>query len=150
MFSRRQPVAHDKPAKVVRSDAEWQQLLSPEQYRILRRNGTEPACSSPFEKSDAPGTYCCAGCEQPLFSSTTKYNSGSGWPSFYQAFEHSVDTAADYRMIIPRTEVHCSRCSGHLGHVFKDGPQPTGLRYCVNGVSLTFIATDAILSTSST
>ncbi len=138
----RQPEDGGREAQVAaraKTDAEWQQILSPEQYRILRRHGTEPAFSSPLERADDRGTYHCAGCKSPLFSSTAKYHSGSGWPSFYQCFDHAVATAMDFRLILPRTEVHCACCNGHLGHLFKDGPEPTGLRYCVNGVSLTFV-----------
>lgn len=142
MFSRRPDDGAAHVGRVVKTEAEWQQQLSPEQYRILRRHGTEPAFSSPFEKASDTGTYHCAGCATALFHSTAKYNSGSGWPSFYQCYEHVIATSVDYRMILPRTEIHCACCDGHLGHVFKDGPQPTGLRYCVNGLSLAFVASD--------
>jgi peptide-methionine (R)-S-oxide reductase len=125
--------------RVVKTEAEWQQQLSAEQYRILRRHGTERAFSSPLEKADEPGLYHCAGCHAALFSSSTKYHSGSGWPSFYQTFDCAIATSMDFRLIVPRTEIHCAQCGGHLGHVFKDGPPPTGQRYCVNGTALTFV-----------
>jgi peptide-methionine (R)-S-oxide reductase len=135
-------VGRFKPARsrVVRTAAEWRALLSAEQFRILREHGTETPCCSPFEKSREHGTYQCAGCNQPLFSSTAKYDSGSGWPSFSAPLEESTATSTDFRLLLPRTEVHCSCCDGHLGHVFKDGPAPSGLRYCINGTALVFVA----------
>jgi len=126
----------DYPVK--KSDAEWKQELSGEQFRVLRKHGTEPAGTSPLNHEKRQGTYLCAGCDQELFQSGTKYNSGSGWPSFYQPLEGAVATTTDASFGMSRTEVHCARCGGHLGHVFDDGPQPTGLRYCMNGVSLKF------------
>ena len=120
------------------SDAEWRSRLSPERYRILRKEGTERPYSSPLNNEKRAGTYHCAGCGQALFSSTTKYDSGTGWPSFYKALPGSVATKRDYKLLFPRTEYHCARCKGHQGHVFKDGPPPTGLRYCNNGLALTF------------
>jgi peptide-methionine (R)-S-oxide reductase len=123
---------------VVRSDEEWQQLLTPEQYDILRNEGTEPPGSSPLNAEKRPGIYACAGCGQPLFTAETKYESGTGWPSFYKPIDGAVSTKTDYKLIWPRTEYHCSRCGGHQGHVFKDGPKPTGLRYCNNGLALNF------------
>jgi len=120
------------------SDEEWRKRLTPEQYAVLRRHGTERAGTSPLDKRYDPGAYLCAGCGQTLFSSETKYDSGSGWPSFWSPIEGAVDTSTDFKLIYPRTEVHCSRCGGHLGHVFDDGPAPTGQRYCMNGVALTF------------
>jgi len=120
------------------SDDEWRKLLTPEQYDVLRKHGTEAPNSSPLENERRNGTYLCAGCRLALFSSTTKYHSGTGWPSFYQPLPHAVQTSKDFDLIVPRVEVHCSRCGGHLGHVFNDGPKPTGLRYCMNGVALTF------------
>lgn len=125
-------------AKIEKSDAEWRQSLSPEQYRVLRKHGTERSGSSPLDKNYAPGTYLCAGCGTELFGAETKFNSGTGWPSFYAPKEGAVETSTDYHLVYPRTEVHCARCGGHLGHVFKDGPEPTGLRYCLNGLSLAF------------
>ena len=125
-------------AKIEKSDAEWRQSLSPEQYRVLRKHGTERSGSSPLDKNYAPGTYLCAGCGTELFGAETKFNSGTGWPSFYAPKEGAVETSTDYHLVYPRTEVHCARCGGHLGHVFKDGPEPTGLRDCLNGLSLAF------------
>lgn len=123
---------------VTKTDAEWQASLSPEQYRVLRNHGTERAGSSPLDKEYDEGTYSCAGCGQPLFTSETKFNSGTGWPSFYQPIAGAIATSVDRSLFMTRTEVHCSNCGGHLGHVFKDGPAPTGLRYCMNGVAMTF------------
>lgn len=125
--------------KIEKSDAEWRQILTPEQYRVLRKHGTERAGSSPLDKNYAPGTYLCAACGNELFGSDTKFDSGTGWPSFWAPKEGAVETSTDYFLLYPRTEVHCARCGGHLGHVFKDGPPPTGLRYCMNGVSLRFV-----------
>jgi peptide-methionine (R)-S-oxide reductase len=124
--------------RVNHNDEEWRKRLTPEQYQVLRRRGTEAPGSSPFENDERKGTYLCIGCDQELFSSQTKFHSGSGWPSFYEPLPHAVETAKDYDLIVPRVEVHCSRCGGHLGHVFDDGPKPTGLRYCINGVVLKF------------
>ena len=121
-----------------RSDAEWQASLSPEQYRVLRKHGTERAGTSPLNAEKRAGTFVCAGCGQPLFSSDTKYESGTGWPSFYAPLEGATDTSVDRSFFTTRTEVHCARCQGHLGHVFPDGPQPTGERYCMNGAAMAF------------
>jgi peptide-methionine (R)-S-oxide reductase len=126
------------PSNVTLSDEEWRAKLTPEQYRVLRKHGTEPAGTSPLDKEYRPGKFLCAGCSQELFTSETKYNSGSGWPSFYQPLQDAVDTTTDRSHFMTRTEVHCSKCGGHLGHVFEDGPEPTGLRYCMNGASLKF------------
>lgn len=134
MFGRRAEAAFP----VTRSDAEWRKLLTPEQYRVLRQEGTERAWTSPLDKEKRAGTYHCAGCEQALFSSQTKYDSGTGWPSFYAPIGGAVGTKPDRGIFGTRTEVHCSRCGGHLGHVFDDGPQPTGKRYCMNGVAMIF------------
>lgn len=121
------------------SDADWQKKLTPEQYRVLRKEGTEMAFTSPLNKEKRDGTFKCAGCGQPLFSSDAKYDSGTGWPSFFQPIDGTaVGTSTDHKLLMSRTEVHCSNCGGHLGHVFDDGPQPTGLRYCMNGVALDF------------
>ena len=125
--------------EVQKTEQEWKETLSPEQFRVLRKHGTERAGTSPLDKNYESGTYVCAGCGQPLFNSETKYNSGTGWPSFYQPLEDAVDTTVDRSLFMVRTEVHCSRCGGHLGHVFGDGPKPTGQRYCMNGVSLEFL-----------
>ena len=128
----------DEKLEIIRTDGEWKKLLTPEQYLVLRRRGTERAYSSPLEKEHRKGTFSCAGCDLPLFSSETKFDSGTGWPSFYEPLPNAVRTLIDHELIYPRTEVHCRRCGGHLGHVFEDGPQPTGLRYCMNGVALKF------------
>ena len=120
------------------SDADWKKRLTPEQYNILRKHGTERAGSSPLDHEKRKGIFACAGCDLPLFASETKFDSGTGWPSFYQPLSGAVDTKTDRSFFMTRTEVHCSRCLGHLGHVFDDGPRPTGLRYCMNGLALTF------------
>ncbi|MGD1910089.1 MAG: peptide-methionine (R)-S-oxide reductase MsrB [Rivularia sp. (in: cyanobacteria)] len=124
--------------KVSKTEEEWKQILSPEQFRVLRKHGTEPAGTSPLDKNYDKGTYVCAACGQPLFTSETKFNSGTGWPSFYAPIEGAIETSVDRKFFMTRTEVHCSKCGGHLGHVFGDGPKPTGQRYCMNGVSLEF------------
>ena len=124
--------------EVEHTDAEWRKLLTPEQYEVLRQSGTEYAFSSPLDAEKRPGTYACAGCALDLFSSKTKFDSGTGWPSFYEPLPHAILTQHDESLGMDRTEVHCKRCGGHLGHVFDDGPPPTGLRYCINGVALTF------------
>jgi peptide-methionine (R)-S-oxide reductase len=125
--------------KIEKTDAEWKQILTPEQYQVLRKQGTERAWTSPLNKNKEKGTYVCAACGLPLFSSETKFDSGTGWPSFYAPLsEANIGTETDRSFFQVRTEVHCARCGGHLGHVFPDGPKPTGLRYCMNGVSLKF------------
>ena len=124
--------------EVTKTDAEWRQRLTPEQYRVLREHGTERAGSSPLDKEHGKGTFLCAGCELALFSSDTKFDSRTGWPSFYAPLDNAVGTTSDRSFFMTRTEVHCRRCGGHLGHVFDDGPQPTGLRYCMNGAALKF------------
>jgi peptide-methionine (R)-S-oxide reductase len=124
--------------EIVKTDEEWKKQLTPEQFYVLRKHGTERAFTSPLDKEYGPGTYACAGCDLPLFASTTKYNSGTGWPSFYAPLDNAVGTTVDRSFFMTRTEVHCRRCGGHLGHVFDDGPKPTGLRYCMNGVALKF------------
>ncbi|MBX6322509.1 MAG: peptide-methionine (R)-S-oxide reductase MsrB, partial [Rhodospirillaceae bacterium] len=123
---------------VMHSEAEWRRLLSPARYRVLREQGTEPPWSSPLLDEHRAGTFRCAGCDQALFPSTTKYDSGTGWPSFWAPLDGAVATATDDSGFMHRIEVHCARCGGHLGHVFDDGPPPTGLRYCMNGLALTF------------
>lgn len=124
--------------EVAKPEEEWRRILSKEQFYVLRKHGTERPNSSPLNKTYLAGTYHCAGCDLPLFVSNTKFDSGTGWPSFYQPLDNAVSTETDYHLVLPRTEVHCRRCGGHLGHVFNDGPKPTGLRYCMNGVSLRF------------
>jgi peptide-methionine (R)-S-oxide reductase len=123
---------------VMKTDNEWQASLTPKQYAVLRRHDTEYPGTSPLLGEHRDGTFLCAGCGQPLFTSDTKYESGSGWPSFYAAVEGSVGTAEDRSLGMLRVEIHCSRCGGHLGHVFPDGPRPTGQRYCTNGAALSF------------
>lgn len=120
------------------TDAEWRATLSPEQFHVLREHGTERAGTSPLNHEKRPGTFSCAGCGQPLFSSDAKFESGTGWPSFTAPLERAVETTTDHSLLMERTEVRCARCGGHLGHVFPDGPPPTGLRYCMNGVALGF------------
>ncbi len=124
--------------EVMKSEAEWRKLLSPEAYKVLRDHGTERAGSSPLDHEKRVGVFHCAGCDLPLFASQTKFNSGTGWPSFFQPLPNAIATTTDRSFFMTRTEVHCRRCGGHLGHVFDDGPKPTGLRYCMNGVSLRF------------
>jgi peptide-methionine (R)-S-oxide reductase len=133
--------AAGKPAEhfeVTKTEAEWRKQLSPEQYNVLREHGTERPFSSPLNSEHRKGVFACAGCDLPLFSSDTKFDSGTGWPSFYRPLDNAVATTEDRSYMMRRTEVHCRRCGGHLGHVFDDGPKPTGLRYCMNGLSLTF------------
>ena len=138
----RPAAAADTPAiePLVLSDAEWKKRLTPAQYDVLRREGTERAFTSPLNNEKRKGTYHCAGCELALFASDTKYDSGTGWPSFFAALPGAVQTKRDFKLIWPRTEYHCTRCGGHQGHVFDDGPPPTGKRYCNNGVALKFVA----------
>jgi peptide-methionine (R)-S-oxide reductase len=121
-----------------KTDADWQAALTPQQYKVLRKHGTEPAGTSPLNMEKRDGTFACAGCGQPLFSADTKFESGTGWPSFFKPLENSVETTTDRTLGMTRVEVHCRNCGGHLGHVFPDGPQPTGMRYCMNGVALAF------------
>jgi len=128
-----------KKYQIMKTDEEWKQILTPEQYKVLRKHGTERSFSSPLDKEYSKGIYNCAGCDLPLFTSDTKFNSRTGWPSFFAPLEGAIATTTDTSLFMKRVEVHCSRCGGHLGHVFNDGPQPTGDRYCMNGVSLKFI-----------
>ncbi len=138
LFGGKREAPPEKHFPVEKSDAEWRQKLSPEAFYVLRQHGTERAGTSPLDKQYGPGAYMCAGCGQPLFSSETKFNSGTGWPSFFAPMDNAVETTVDRSFFMTRTEVHCSRCGGHLGHVFEDGPEPTGQRYCMNGVALKF------------
>jgi peptide-methionine (R)-S-oxide reductase len=124
--------------EINKPEAEWRKLLTPEAFRVLRKHGTERAGSSPLDKEYGRGTYLCAGCDLPLYTSETKYDSRTGWPSFSAPIEGAIRTSTDRSFFSVRTEVHCRRCGGHLGHVFEDGPAPTGLRYCMNGAALTF------------
>jgi peptide-methionine (R)-S-oxide reductase len=137
-------VAEADPAgkfEIVKPDEEWRRELTSEQYAVLRRRGTERAWSSLLNKESRSGNYLCAGCGLPLFSSNTKFESGTGWPSFWTPIAGAIETSEDRSLFFSvRTEVHCRRCGGHLGHVFKDGPEPTGLRYCMNGVALKFVS----------
>jgi len=128
-----------KTFEVAKSEAEWRAQLTPAQYRVLREHGTERAGTSPLDKEHGKGTFKCAGCDLPLFSSETKFDSRTGWPSFWTPLDDAVGTARDRALFMVRTEVHCRRCGGHLGHVFDDGPPPTGQRYCMNGAALTFV-----------
>ncbi len=128
-----------KIEKIIRSEEEWRQLLTPAQFEILREEGTERPHSSPLNKEKRNGVYACVGCELELFTSEMKYDSGTGWPSFYTSIEGHLETKLDFKLIYPRTEYHCARCGGHQGHVFDDGPEPTGQRWCNNGLALTFI-----------
>ena len=133
-------MAASKTFEVSYSPAEWRKRLTPAQYEILREQGTEPPGTSPLLNEHRKGVFSCAGCALPLFSSTTKFESGTGWPSFYAPLPHAVETSNDTSAGMVRDEVHCRRCGGHLGHVFDDGPKPTGLRYCMDGLALTFKA----------
>lgn len=126
-------------AKLVKSKAEWKKLLPPFSYEVLFEEATERPGSSPLNDEKRPGTFVCTACFLPLFSSAHKYESGTGWPSFWQALPNAIGTRTDYKLVWPRTEYHCARCGGHQGHVFDDGPQPTGKRYCNNGVALQFV-----------
>jgi peptide-methionine (R)-S-oxide reductase len=129
--------------EVAYSDEEWRRRLTSEQYYVLRAHGTERAGTSPLNGEKRAGAYHCAGCDLPLFSSETKYESGTGWPSFWAPLENAIGTSEDSSLFMTRTEVHCRRCGGHLGHVLEDGPPPTGLRYCMNGVALKFVPADS-------
>ena len=131
-------MAASKNFEIQKTDAEWQAILSPEAFKVLRHESTERAGTSPLDKVYDSGTYACAGCGSALFNSDSKFNSGTGWPSFFLPIDGAIETRVDGSLFMKRTEVHCAKCGGHLGHVFKDGPAPTGDRYCMNGVSLSF------------
>lgn len=126
--------------EVTFTDAEWKARLTPLQYKVMRREGTEPSGSSPLDKNYADGTYLCRGCDLPVYPSKTKFDSGTGWPSFWKSLPNAVKTKDDRFLLRVRTEVHCRRCGSHFGHIFDDGPKPTGKRHCLNGVSLKFQA----------
>jgi peptide-methionine (R)-S-oxide reductase len=128
----------DETFPVQKSDDEWRRQLTADQYTVLRRHSTERPFSSPLDREKRRGTFVCAGCGHALFSSSTKFDSGTGWPSFWQPLPNAIGTSIDRVLFMPRTEVHCARCGGHLGHVFEDGPRPTGLRYCMNGAAMKF------------
>ncbi len=134
-------MARDHEFEIQKSDEEWRAALSSEQYQVLRGHGTEMCGTSPFDGDKRAGTFHCAGCGAPLFSSEAKYESGTGWPSFFAPLDGAIGTEVDRSHMMTRTEVHCRRCGGHLGHLFNDGPAPTGQRYCLNGVSMTFKVT---------
>ncbi|AVH71308.1 peptide-methionine (R)-S-oxide reductase MsrB [Nostoc sp. 'Lobaria pulmonaria (5183) cyanobiont'] len=125
--------------EIIKTEEEWGAILTPEQYEVMRQHGTERACTSPLDKQDTKGTYICAACSLPLFTSNTKFNSSTGWPSFFAPIEGAIGTSIDKSYNMTRTEVHCRRCGSHLGHVFGDGPPPTSQRYCMNGIALKFI-----------
>jgi len=138
-FGKKDNQKSDKTFSYTLTDQEWQNKLTSEQYRVLRKDGTERAGSSALNNVKEAGIFHCAGCEHPLFDSATKFESGTGWPSFYQPLnDAAVGTSTDHHLFYARTEIHCANCGGHLGHVFEDGPKPTGLRYCMNGVAMTF------------
>ncbi|MBW4580569.1 MAG: peptide-methionine (R)-S-oxide reductase MsrB [Tildeniella nuda ZEHNDER 1965/U140] len=125
--------------EITKTEQEWRKILTPEQFKVLRQEGTELPGTSALNQQHGEGTFACAACALPLFTSATKFDSGTGWPSFYAPIEGAVDTTTDTSLFMTRVEVHCHRCGGHLGHVFDDGPKPTGKRYCMNGVAMTFI-----------
>jgi peptide-methionine (R)-S-oxide reductase len=143
-FKAAEPAHAAETFSVRKSEAEWRKQLTPEQFEVLRKEGTERPYSSPLNKEHRKGIFACAGCDQKLFSSETKFESGTGWPSFYKPLPHAVGTHIDNSFLMQRTEVHCAQCGGHLGHVFDDGPKPTGLRYCMNGVAMKFLPANTV------
>lgn len=138
LFTTQKAAAQTGPFEVTRTDAEWRAMLTPAQYDVMRQEGTERAGSSPLDKVYDPGTYHCRGCDLALYASDTKYDSRTGWPSFYESLPDAIGTKPDRSLFMTRTECHCRRCGSHLGHIFNDGPPPTGKRHCLNGVSLVF------------
>ena len=138
-MERAESCGSDACSSIEETKAYWAERLSPEAYRVLFEDGTEYAGSSPLNREKRAGTFVCAACGSPLFDSSTKFDSGTGWPSFWQALPDAIGTKTDYKLLMPRTEYHCAKCGGHQGHVFEDGPLPTGLRYCNNGVALRFV-----------
>ncbi len=143
IFGQRAHAGTEETFEVTYSDEEWRRRLTPEQYYVLREHGTERAGTSPLDHEKRAGTFTCAGCDLPVYSSETKFDSGTGWPSFWAPLDNAIETSEDRSLFVTRTEVHCRRCGGHLGHVFEDGPPPTGLRYCMNGVALKFVPAEA-------
>lgn len=139
----RPALAGEAIERIARTDAEWRKLLTPDQYEVLRQEGTERPFTSPLNREKHQGMFVCAACGLELFPSKFKFDSGTGWPSFYDALPGHVEFKTDFKLVVPRTEYHCARCGGHHGHVFKDGPPPTGLRYCNNGIALRFVASQA-------
>ncbi|SFD03575.1 peptide-methionine (R)-S-oxide reductase MsrB [Tropicimonas isoalkanivorans] len=133
-------LASEDSFEITRTDEQWRAMLTPAEYRVMRQEGTERAFTSPLNEEKRAGTYLCKGCDLPLYASQVKFESGTGWPSFYESLPNAVETKADRKLFLVRTEVHCRRCGSHLGHVFDDGPPPTGKRHCINGISLLFAA----------
>lgn len=138
LFGAGRGTAQSETFEITRTEAEWRAMLTPAEYRVMREEGTERAGSSPLDKVYDPGVYLCRGCDLPLYDASTKYYSGTGWPSFYAALDGAIGTKQDRKLFMLRTECHCRRCGSHLGHIFDDGPRPTGKRHCLNGVSLVF------------
>jgi peptide-methionine (R)-S-oxide reductase len=142
-FPPRSPAHAAETFEITHTDEEWRRMLTPDQHKVLRKHGTERAGSSPLDRENRVGTFACAGCDLPVYRSADKFNSGTGWPSFTRPIEGAVGTSEDRGWLGTRTEIHCRRCGGHLGHVFNDGPKPTGLRYCMNGVAMRFVPAQA-------